>query len=267
MRHMKKILTVILFTFLIVLSVKSSCFAKTIRITIDPGHGGIDSGCPRKTNKGYVYEKNLNLQIALALKKELETYDGVEVFLTRNSDTAISLSSRIKVAVNNNSDLFVSVHNNAVGSSSKHVNGSCVIVSNGNYRSYLAKKEKKLGKLILKELASNPGTRNRGLLIRNYPGCRYPNGKTADYYALVRYATNYDMPGIIIEHAFIDSFSDYTAFLNKTSKLNKLGKADARAIAKYYKLKKKKKSTSSDKNKDSVSSNESNVSVSSNTVN
>jgi len=42
--------------------------------------------------------------------------------------------------------------------------------------------------------------------------------------------------GIIIEHLFMDNYYDYYYFLSSQEKLERLGKADALAIADYYNL-------------------------------
>ncbi len=74
--------------------------ATGIIIAIDPGHGGSDPGAVANG----LQEKDLTLAVSLALKEELETYDGVTVVMTRTSDTRPSenlsddLSSRVQMA-------------------------------------------------------------------------------------------------------------------------------------------------------------------------
>lgn len=53
-----------------------------IKMVIDSGHGGFDPG---KVNADGVVEKEINLQIAMKLKEELEN-QGIEIILTRDSD-------------------------------------------------------------------------------------------------------------------------------------------------------------------------------------
>ena len=50
-------------------------------VIIDPGHGGRDSGAVQNG----LTEKELNWNIATSLKAELETYEGVKVYLTKGS--------------------------------------------------------------------------------------------------------------------------------------------------------------------------------------
>lgn len=54
-------------------------------ITIDPGHGGVDSGATKKYNGITYTEEDITLEIALKLKKELEK-KGYKVLLTRDKD-------------------------------------------------------------------------------------------------------------------------------------------------------------------------------------
>ena len=55
-------------------------------ILIDPGYGGIDGGS--KSKNGTV-EKDINLSIALKLKKALDN-EGYNTFLTREADKEFS---------------------------------------------------------------------------------------------------------------------------------------------------------------------------------
>ena len=54
-------------------------------IYIDPGHGGKDPGSIYKD----IFEKDINLEICLKLKKELEN-KGARVYLTRDGDYDLS---------------------------------------------------------------------------------------------------------------------------------------------------------------------------------
>lgn len=80
-------------------------------IVLDPGHGGRDSGA---IGINGIREKD----IALAVGKEVvrlnrELYDNrLDIFLTRYSDTLISLRHRTDLAKALQADVFVSVHFN-----------------------------------------------------------------------------------------------------------------------------------------------------------
>ncbi len=81
------------------------------RIIIDPGHGGRDYGAP-----GYlkgVHEKDVVLQISRRLAKKIRKELKYEVYLTRNSDTYLTLEERTAIANTKSADLFISIHTNS----------------------------------------------------------------------------------------------------------------------------------------------------------
>jgi N-acetylmuramoyl-L-alanine amidase len=89
---------------------------KIALIVIDPGHGGIDPGAVGK--KG-LYEKDANLDIANQLQELIKDSLGINVILSREKDTYLSLKERTDLANRNSADLFISVHCNASPKSSK----------------------------------------------------------------------------------------------------------------------------------------------------
>ena len=80
------------------------------RVVIDPGHGGKDPGAV----VGDVYEKDINLAIALMVREKFALEDGIEISLTRDNDSFLSLTERADFANELNADLYVSVHANAL---------------------------------------------------------------------------------------------------------------------------------------------------------
>lgn len=85
-------------------------------IVVDAGHGGVDNGMTGPIGSGpRIVEKNVTLAVARYLAQELRN-QGVDVLMTRTSDTLIALSDRGRIANRNKGDLFVSVHVNATGS-------------------------------------------------------------------------------------------------------------------------------------------------------
>lgn len=80
-------------------------------VVVDAGHGGPDPGAV-----GPVVEKAVNLEVALRVRRLLQEA-GVEVTLTRESDTAFSPDKRTdltqRVALAEGKHLFVSIHANA----------------------------------------------------------------------------------------------------------------------------------------------------------
>jgi N-acetylmuramoyl-L-alanine amidase len=80
------------------------------RIVIDVGHGGKDAGA---IGVNGIQEKDVVLNIANAILKLNNDLDHpLDIYLTRYSDTLISLSDRTKLAKTLKADLFVSLHCN-----------------------------------------------------------------------------------------------------------------------------------------------------------
>lgn len=86
---------------------------KNVTIVLDAGHGGSDPGAQRAG----VSEKEITLAIASKLKKALEQA-GANVQMTRTDDTFVSLEDRVKLTNSTSPDLFLSVHINALESTS-----------------------------------------------------------------------------------------------------------------------------------------------------
>ena len=82
-----------------------------LKITLDPGHGKTTNRTPLDPE---FFEGASNFLFALELKRVLETYDGVTVYLTREHiGDDPSLDERGSKAVENGSDVFLSIHSNA----------------------------------------------------------------------------------------------------------------------------------------------------------
>jgi len=84
-----------------------------IRIVVDPGHPPAGAIGPT----GYL-EKDANLAIGLRLAERLRAA-GADVRLTRAADVVVDLAARPAMAVAQNADLLISVHNNAFGNEAK----------------------------------------------------------------------------------------------------------------------------------------------------
>lgn len=216
-------------------------------ITLDPGHGGDGAGGndPGAISSTYGYhEADLVLKIGLYLKQELETYRNVHVDMTRSDSYGTSataplskVENRVLFAAEKHSDLLVSLHLNS--STSQSARGAEVLVSNGNYRPEIANVLDVVGEDILVQL-EKLGIQNRGLVKKgSQDNTLYPNGKLADYYGIVRYGVENNIPSMIVEHCFISSNSDCQQFLSSDAKLRAIAQADARGIAAFYGLQKK----------------------------
>lgn len=93
-------------------------------IVIDPGHGGHDPGAMANGLK----EKDINLKVALKLKKYLEKDGRFKVYLTREDDTFVPLYDRTLIALEKKADLFISIHTNA--SENSNLSGTYIYTLN-----------------------------------------------------------------------------------------------------------------------------------------
>ncbi|MGB9840628.1 N-acetylmuramoyl-L-alanine amidase [Thermovenabulum sp.] len=159
-----------------------SLFGKTI--VIDPGHGGSDPGAVYQG----VYEKDINLDIALRLKKVLED-NGAKVLMTRESDIYVNLYARAGMANEINADLFVSIH----------CNSSLNPQTSGVQTLYFPTMEKKrFAEVIQKSMVEALGITDLGIVER-----------TA---LVVIRETN--MPSCIIEVAFMSNPKDLSLLMD-----------------------------------------------------
>lgn len=89
-------------------------------IVIDPGHGGKDSGSVNKN----ALEKDIVLDYALALKKELNKYSQYKVILTRDKDKSLSLEKRKDIANKAKANIYISLHTDSIDN--KNISGASV---------------------------------------------------------------------------------------------------------------------------------------------
>ena len=199
-------------------------YKKKSLVVVDPGHEleSIDPGAVSVHDGIRYVEANLNLQIAIKLKVELEARE-IEVYMTRydgsiiDRDSKESLKKRVRVANNMNADLFVSIHHNSFSSSS--ANGFEVYYSTGTpittyidsrmitedgrdlteeTTSYASRSNtnkvnvsRELATAITNEASATLGLYNRGAKDSNLYVCK-----------------NTLMPSILIENGFLSNKSD-----------------------------------------------------------
>ena len=228
---------------------------KTMKIVIDPGHGGYETGAVNY-NDGII-EKDITLKTSRYLKEYFEDYYGVQVIMTHNglnNDQEMSVLDRGMCARNNNADLLLCLHFNSGGSISSNWHGAEVYVTNNKSCYKYNQESTEIGNLILNNL-SKLGIYNRGVKTRLCndvgPKWEYSDGTKADYYGIIRYAMKGNsedrgpditkgtgITSILIEHCFINGTD--VQFINTDAKLKQLAEADGKAIVEHYGLKLKK---------------------------
>jgi len=195
-------------------------------VVIDPGHGGENLGAEYD---GYT-EKKMTMVVARAMKEELEKYEGIVVYLTRETDIDMSLRERAEFAKEKQADFLFSLHFNA---SPKHnLFGSEVwIPAVGDY--YV--KGYQFGEIQMQEF-ENIGLYSRGIKTKL-------NDKGTDYYGILRQCTDLEVPSALIEHCHMDQANDKPYYQQGEEQWKSFGRMDAEAVAKYFGLKSKEKGT------------------------
>ncbi|NLY92005.1 MAG: N-acetylmuramoyl-L-alanine amidase [Firmicutes bacterium] len=169
-------LTMLLLFTTVVTTTAASPPLAGIKVVVDAGHGGWDPGA---VGGNGLTEKEINLQVAKALRNCLIEYGGATVEMTRVNDVYLSLASRVKIANESGADRFISIHHN--GSVNPNHNGTAVYsATNGSARSH------DLRNKVQKRLLQMTGLRDLG-------------ANTANFYVL----RNTKMPAILTEASFI----------------------------------------------------------------
>ena len=156
------------------------------KVMLDAGHGGNDPGA----TGGGLREKDINLYVSLKVRDILEKA-GVTVFMSRTTDTTLSLPARTKEANQKKADILLSIHVNAAANTSAkgyetfHYPGSS--------------KGKALATAVHKEVIdAKIYNSNRGVKSANFHMLRESN-----------------MPAALVEFAFISNAQDRVLLTNK----------------------------------------------------
>lgn len=175
------------------------------RVFIGVGHGGSDPGA----SKNGVIEKNVNLDIALELKKVLEQH-GVIVGISRLKDENDDIAEEIREANAFKPNIAIDIHTNAGGGK-----GFEVLVQTNKFAQYSSK----LGSLLEQEVKAI-GQTSRGIKTRK-------NSDGTDYFGFLRQV---QCPSVITECAFVDG--DFTK-IDTLEERKEFGRAYAKGILNY----------------------------------
>ena len=182
-------------------------------ITIDPGHGGSDSGAVGP--HGYTEKEGafvISQKVASILNQS-----GAKVVMTRDSDVDVygpnasarnELQARVDVGNNANSDIFVSIHCNAFVNPA--ANGTQTFYYGSSYQG------QRLAQNIQEKMIEANGLRDRGI-------------STCNFY-VVKHSY---MPAVLIETAFITNY-DEEALLSDDEWQTIMAKAIAEGINEYF---------------------------------
>ncbi len=149
--------------------------AKSYKVFIDPGHGGRDNG---SVYDSYLEDK-LNLEIAKKVEVKLKE-DGINVIMSREDDTFVSLKERTKASNESKADLFVSIHQNAAE-----------VREASGIETYYRKDNEELAKAIQKNLLESTKGNDRGVRTKNLEVLR-----------------DNEIPAVLVECGFISNKSE-----------------------------------------------------------
>ncbi len=168
-------------------------FAQTDYVIIDAGHGGFDPGT--QTPDGEIFEKDVNLEIALVMKDVFEAH-GENVIMIRESDMAVgdnslnTISQKKKSDINTRVDLansygdgtvYISIHQNAFSDGAE--SGTQILYGNKNEQSEV------LAKIIHETIKQNLQPDNRREIKKG----------GSDIFIL----NNIEIPTVLIECGFL----------------------------------------------------------------
>lgn len=177
-------------------------------ILVDPGHGGpSDKGGTGPTG---IHEKVVDLGIAKKLQALLEKA-GAKVIMSRADDVAVGITTRAMLGVDNNVDLFISVHNNAFpdGIDTTKLHGHSVL--------YNHPMDEKLAKILQQSLIEEVGFQDYGVFFRGNLG-------------VIR---RWEMPSVLVEVGFM-MYPDEIAVLLSEDGQQRIAEALFHGIEKFF---------------------------------
>ena len=200
----------------------------TVRIVLDPGHGGLDGG----SNYIGLLEKDLALTTSRLVKDGIDAagLEHVEVVLTRNEDRYLSLHQRVAVANRFPKCYFVSIHFNAShhrtasGTETFFASPKPAIIQNQVRKRLrldpdtpiLDDRGERFAAAVQQSLVLKLGTRDRG--IRNNPKLVLPREAIG--------------PAILVECVFLSN-TDEALKLHRSSYLKEIADGITKGILDY----------------------------------
>lgn len=188
-------------------------------IVIDPGHGGEEEGGMYDS----FVEKDMTLITAKVMKEELDKYEDVTVYLTREDDRKLSLEERVAFAKEVNADFLFCLHYNLSQDHNTLFGAECWVSAFGRHYS----EGYAFADIEIRAL-EDLGLYSRGIKTRL--------GKLdTDYYGIIRHAVEQDLTCVLIEHCHMDHEND-RPFCEGREQWEAFGRLNAASAAKYFRL-------------------------------
>ena len=203
---MMKKQTILAYTVAAVMALGVSTGASAKSICLDAGHGGSDPGAC-----GCSMEEAKNTLDSVKRLKGLMENAGWTVYLTRDSDTYVSLSARTNYANSKGVTTFASIHNNAFNGSATGIETLC-------QPGYMASQSGSQAKKIQARMHEAwPALANRGAKEQNLHVTRETN-----------------MTATLSELAFIDNCSIDAPYLKSGDHVQNAMRAHCRALTELF---------------------------------
>lgn len=183
-------------------------------LVIDVGHGGKDAGA---IGINGIKEKDVVLQLANEIIRLNKGHSNLEIYLTRYSDSLMSLSDRTKLARALKADLFISLHSNHA--KNPGATGIEVFVANAVLSQNL-RQSIYLANHIHSGITTNFGIKSRGVKFANFQVLR-------EIIPLC--------PSILIELCFLSNWEE-AEYLAENSNLKALAFSILRSLIKLQEL-------------------------------
>ena len=177
-------------------------------VLLDAGHGGSDNGATGPMGVQGPVEKDINLDLTLRVKKELEEM-GAKVITVREKDTYYTLNERVELIREIKPDLSISIHGNSMGVTSDYS------LSSGFLTFYSYNNIQDAAGVINTSVNETMGYPKRSIRKANL--------------SLTRLTA---CPAVLLETAFLSHPADYE-YLLKSSNREKLAGAIAKGAKDY----------------------------------
>ena len=181
-----------------------------VKIYLDAGHGGVDSGA---VGNGLL-EKNVVLDLAKRIEAKLAQYSNVQVLQTRTSDIFLELSERADKANAWGADCFVSLHLNSA--TSNLAKGFETYIWNGSVGSDTIAFQNLMHTEIFRQIG--PNTVDRGKKRANFAVLRESH-----------------MKAILGENLFVSNPTE-ASLLKTTTFLDKVAQGYVNGLEKFFGL-------------------------------
>jgi N-acetylmuramoyl-L-alanine amidase len=181
-----------------------------VKIYLDAGHGGKDSGA---VGNG-LYEKNVVVDLAKRIERKLKEFKNVQVMQTRTLDVFKELSERTDKANKWGADCFISLHLNAA--TNKTAKGFETFIHNGSVGSDTVAFQNVMHQEIIKQIGKDISDR----------------GKKRANFAVLRQSK---MKAILGENLFVSNSGD-SKLLKQSAFLNRISQGYVNGLEKFYGL-------------------------------